>query len=192
MVILTDVAPLNDYTIYFKHPPLKPNYIRLISCSLYNSWDNLKRNSTVSLFDYNQKKPKSLMVLQGHYILKTIAKEIENVFSGLGLHLQTEMNQPVVQKIIDNPDNIKIVLGGDLSALLGIESKLLFKTFVKRLRSPSTYFIHCDLVDKEQNLLNGSPSSVLARFHIKGDPYEKMNYQQRKIMSYATPQLVNM
>ena len=42
---------------------------------------------------------------------------------------------------------------------------------------PSSYFIHCDLVDKEQNLLNGSPSSVLVRFDIKGEPYEKINYQ---------------
>ena len=33
---------------------------------------------------------------------------------------------------------------------------------------PSTYFIHCDLVDKEKNLFNGQPSSVLARFGIKG------------------------
>ena len=75
--------------------------------------------------------------------------------------------------VIDNPDNKKIVLGRDLSELLGI-SKLHFRTFIKRLRSPNTYFIHCDLVDKEQNLLNGSPSSVLARFDIKGDAYEKI------------------
>ena len=80
--------------------------------------------------------------------------------------------------VIQNLDNKKIVLGRDLSELLGIESNLLFKTFVKRLRSPSTYFIHCDLVDKEQNLLNSSPSSVLARFDIKGELYEKMNYQK--------------
>ena len=64
-----------------------------------------------------------------------------------------------------------------ICCLLGIGSNLPVKAFDKRLRLPSTYFIHCDLVDKEQNLLNGSPSSVLARFDIKGDPYEKMNYQ---------------
>ena len=116
------------------------------------------------------------MLSEGHYTLKTLAKEIENVFSGIGLHLQTQMNQPVGQMVIDNPDNKIIVLGRDLSELLGI-SKLNFKTFIKRSRSPSTYFIHCDLVDKEQNLLNGSPSSVLARFDIKGDAYEKINYQ---------------
>ena len=117
------------------------------------------------------------MLLQGHCTLKTLAKEIENVFSGLGLHLQTGINQPAGQMVIDNPDKKKIVLGRDLSELLGIGSNLHFKTFVNRLRSPSAYFIYCDLVDREQNLLNGSPSSVLARFDIKGQPYEKMNYQ---------------
>ena len=149
MVVLTVVAPSNDHTIYFKHPLPKPNYIRLISCSLYNSWDNLKSNSALSLFNDKQKEQKKKMMLsEGHYTLKTLAKQIENVFSGIGLHLQTQINQPVGQMVIDNPDNKKIVIGRDLSELLGI-SKLNFRTFIKRLRSPSTYFIHCDLVDKE-------------------------------------------
>ena len=42
MVVLTIVAPSNPHTIYFDQPLRKPSYIRLISCSLYNSWDNLK------------------------------------------------------------------------------------------------------------------------------------------------------
>ena len=177
MVVLTVVAPSNDYTIYFNLPLPKQNYIRLISCSLYNSWHNLKRDSAISLFNDKQKELKKMMLTQGHYTLKTLAKEIENVFSGLGLHLQTEINQPVGSMVIETLDNKKIVLGSDLSELLGIGSNLLLKTFVKRLRSLSAYFIHCYLVNKEQNLLNGSPSSVLARFDIKGDAYEKINYQ---------------
>ena len=48
---------------------------------------------------------------------------------------------------------------------------------VKNLTSPNAYLIRCDLDDKEQNLLNGSPSSLLAWFDIKGDPHEKINYQ---------------
>ena len=39
MVVLTIVAPSNDHT---EHPMEKPTYIRLLSCSLYNSWYNLK------------------------------------------------------------------------------------------------------------------------------------------------------
>ena len=70
-----------------------------------------------------------------------------------------------------------VKLDRDLSELLGISPKLLFMTYVKRLISPSTYFIHCDLSDKEQNLLNGNPSSVLARFDIRGSPFGKVTYQ---------------
>ena len=31
-------------------------------------------------------------------------------------------------------------------------------------------------IDKEQNLLNGKPSSVLARLDVKGTSYEKITY----------------
>ena len=41
-------------------------------------------------------------------------------------------------------------------------------SFITRLNSPTTYFVHCDLIDKRQNLLNGKPSTVLARFDIRG------------------------
>ena len=126
MVVLTVVAPSNDYTIYLKHPLPRQNYIRLISCSLYNSWHNLKSNSAISLFNQNQNKPKTMLLFQGHYTLKTLAKEIENALSRHGLHLQTGINQPVGQMVIDNPDK-KIVLGSDLAELLGIESNLLLK-----------------------------------------------------------------
>ena len=79
MVVLTVVAPSNYHTIYFKHPLPKPNYIRLISCSLYNSWDNLKSNSALSLNE-NQNKPKTVMLLQGHYTMKTLAKRSRKSF----------------------------------------------------------------------------------------------------------------
>ena len=55
MVLLTVVAPSNNHTIYFRHPLPKPNYIRLISCLLYNSWYNLKKDSKIFLYD-NKKK----------------------------------------------------------------------------------------------------------------------------------------
>ena len=75
-----------------------------------------------------------------------------------------------------------IIYGGNtrfsqgLLQLLGIQ-RVLFITFVKQLISPSTYFVHCDLIDKRQNLLNGKPSTVLARFDIRGQPFKKVNYQ---------------
>ena len=69
-----------------------------------------------------------------------------------------------------------ITFSNSLLKLLGLQ-RLFLVTFVKRLNSPTTYFVHCDLIDKRQNLLNGKPSTVLARFDISGQPFEKVHYQ---------------
>ena len=76
--------------------------------------------------------------------------------------------------MIINNGNIRF--SNELLQLLGIQ-KLSFITFIKRLRAPSTYFVHCDLIDKRQNLLNGKPSTVLARLDVRGKPFEKVHYQ---------------
>ena len=54
------------------------------------------------------------------------------------------------------------------------EESIKWLRFVKNLASPSTYFIHCDLIDKENNLYNGKPTSILAIFDIKGEAFEKV------------------
>ena len=63
----------------------------------------------------------------------------------------------------------------DLAQLIGTDC-MIFEFFTKKLNSPSTYFIHCDLIDKNQNYLNNKKSDILATFDIKGEPYEKVNY----------------
>ena len=75
---------------------------------------------------------------------------------------------------IFNQNNVKC--SNNLLELLCIKNTF-FITYVKRLTSPSTYFVHCDLIDKRQNLLNGKPSTVLARFDPRGKPFEKVHYQ---------------
>ena len=78
---------------------------------------------------------------------------------------------------IYNYDMATVKLGHNLAELLGIGDNLLFMTFVKRLTSPSTYFVHCDMVDKRQNLVNKKRSTLLARFDLRGKPFEKVHYQ---------------
>ena len=102
---------------------------------------------------------------------------MQDVFAAQMVDLQTEINKPVGGMVIYNYNMTNGKLDHHLSELLGIGPNLLFLTYVKRLTSPSTYFIHCDLVDKEQNLLNGNPSTVLARFDVRGKPFEKIHYQ---------------
>ena len=43
MVLLTIVTTWNPHTVYFDHDIANPNYIRLLSASIYNSWHNLKK-----------------------------------------------------------------------------------------------------------------------------------------------------
>jgi len=66
--------------------------------------------------------------------------------------------------------------------------------FVKRFTAPTTYFIHCDLIDKQKNLFNGKRSDVLALFDVKGKPYEKVSYQaspQQVLQDCSTDESIN-
>ena len=109
-----------------------------------------------------KKKTTTRSLLPGHYTFDKIAEEIQGAFAAQKVDLQTELNKPVGGMIIYNYDMANVQLGHNLSELLSIGSNLMFITCVKRLTSPSTYFIHCDLVDKKKNLVNGKPSTVLA------------------------------
>ena len=46
-------------------------------------------------------------------------------------------------------------------------------------QAPTLFIVIC-MIDKEQNLLNGEPSSVLARFDIKEKGNEKVHYQTKR------------
>ena len=107
-----------------------------------------------------------------------MAKTIENALKKYGDILRTQINTPVGQMYIEkvNPKE-KIKFDKNLSELLDIGQDIQWIRFVKRMKSPMTYFIHCDLVDKEQNLLNGKPSTVLQTFDITGKPFEKVFYR---------------
>ena len=178
MVILTVVTKENPHTVYFEPQPIqKPSYIRLLSCSLYNSWFNLKEEGAITLFD-NVDKPFEVTFLPGHYTLDALAIEIRNSLNKHRVPLQTDVNTIVGQLVITNPHQKKIVFDSYLGNLLNLKSFTLgLKTFIKKLNSETTYYIHCDLLDKEQNLLNGKPSTVLQTFDITGKPFEKVFYQ---------------
>jgi len=104
-----------------------------------------------------------------------LAKEIDSLFEKYKYDLKTEINTPLGQLIIKNFGLKPIELDRDLANLLGIGRNLGLITFVKRLTYPTTYFVHCDLIDKEKNLFNGKKSDVLARFDITGKPFEKVS-----------------
>ena len=172
MVLLTVVTNSNPHTLYFDHPIAKPSYIRLLSASLHNSWHNLKDEAVIYADTPNTTL--DVKLLPGHYTADDLVKEFNE--------LSTNSPKFVISAKVHTPIGAMIIYGGNtrfshgLLQLLGIQ-KVLPITFVKRLTSPRTYFVHCDLIDKRQNLLNGKPSTVLARFDVRGQPFAKVHYQ---------------
>ena len=175
MVVITIVAQ-NGETIFFDEPIPKVQFMKLISCSLYNSWDTLKREGSAVLGD--EKRDVSVSVGRiptGHYNLESMAKEIKSIFETYKYVLDTKLNTPFGQLEITNSGTKPINLDRDLAYLFGIGRRLNNKTIVKYLRYPTAYFIHCDLIDKNLNFINNKKSD-LAKIDVKGRPYEKVRY----------------
>ena len=87
MVVLTIVAQKNGETVYFDEPIPQGHYMRLVSCSLYNSWHNLKR---VGMMFYKTRKYPHIngnhemttvniaAIPQGHYNLLSLVRELKS------------------------------------------------------------------------------------------------------------------
>ena len=170
MVLLTVVTTANPHTMYFDHPIEKPSYIRLLSASLYTSWHNLKEEAVI----YATDPALEAILLPGHYTVDSLVKEFNDLTAKNPKFVITATAHTPIGAMIIHGGNTRFSYG--LLQLLGIQS-LTPITVVKQLTAPSTYFVHCDLIDKRQNLLNGKPSTVLARFDIRGQPFEKVHYQ---------------
>ena len=173
MVLLTVVTHSNPHTLYFDHPIEKPNSIRLLAASFPNLWHNLKEEAVIYA-NVPPNKTLKAKLLPGYYTVDSLVKEFNTLSA-------TNKKSTITAKA-DTPLGSMIIYGGNtrfshgLLQLLGIQS-LSPITFVNQLTSPGAYFVHCDLIDKKQNLLNGKPSTLLALFDIRGQPFRKIRYQ---------------
>ena len=117
----------------------------------------------------SKKNPRSHLFLPGFYTLENLSSHPNKATYRFNGYLY-------------NTTGNKILLDEDLADFLGYDTELKLKSLKKRLNSPTIYFVHCDLFDKRQNLLNGKPSTVLARFDICGQPFERFTTKQHNIM----------
>ena len=119
MVVLTIVTQQNGGTISFEKPIPRVHFMKLISCSLYNSWDTLKKEGSASLGDKNKDIALSVSKLPpGHYNLESMAKEIDGLFDKYGYkQLETAINQPLGQLVIKHFGGKPIELDRDLAGL---------------------------------------------------------------------------
>ena len=79
MVVLAIVTQKNGETVYFDEPIPQAHFMKLISCSLYNSWHNLKREGGAVLGD-EKNDPSVSKIPPGHYNLEGAAKLIRGLF----------------------------------------------------------------------------------------------------------------
>ena len=164
--------------VYFDSPLPKVHFMKLLSCSLYNSWDTLKKEGSAALQDQKLNPSGVISKLPaGNYNLDVLAKKITNLLSKFSYHgLETETNTPLGQLVIKNFGASRIGLDRDLANLLETEDFLPLEKIIKRVIKTTAYFIHCDLIDKTNNLFNAKRSDILAKLDVKGKPYEKVRY----------------
>ena len=184
MVLLTVVTNSNPHTLYFDHPVAKPSYIRLLSASLYNSWYNLEENGTMSVrlakgqsaqSSGGAGDPTYVSITSGHYTPESMAKAITEA-KNITIEVETRTSLGVMN--ILNPKNkYSFTLSNNLKELFGVSLQVNSNILVRRFNSKNSYFIHSDVVDKRQNLLNGKPSTLFAKLDVKGQPYTKITYQ---------------
>ena len=177
MVFLTIVTRKNGEPIYFDQLIPQVHYMKPVSCSLCNSWHNLNKVGQISSDRTNIRVAE---IPQGHYNLVSLVKELKSSIEEKkgGIDFQIETNKPNSVLKLFNPvhDSYPINISHALADLLGTSTELGKLTYVRKLNTPSAYFIHCDLIDPVNNIFNGKRSDVLAKIDIRGLPYDKVTY----------------
>ena len=157
--------------------------MKLLTCSIYNSWDTLKKEGSAALQDKKLNPKGHISKLPaGNYNLDVLAKKMKNLFlNDKNSHYDgiiAETNTPLGQLVLENAGTSQIGLDQDLAKLLGNDFILPMMTVIRpRVLTTTAYFIHCDLIDGKQNLFNGKRSNILAKVDITGKPYEKVRYE---------------
>jgi len=93
MVVLTIVAKNNGETVYFEELLPKVHFIRLLSCSFYNSWHNLER---VGQIYFKESSAVLASFPQVHYTVESLAKELTESFKNYKnkAKIAVETNKP--------------------------------------------------------------------------------------------------
>ena len=188
MVILTVVTKENPHTVYFDQPIQKPSYIRLLSC-FYTSWNSLEKDGIIFYKKVNKQDEETRYLRMGNYSLDDIGdifqkgfpeKDFFTVEKGItGRSLIIKANDNKIGKFGLNESLIKFfnIPGYNTNSANGKKDYFRQIVIKDNVSNPKNYFINCDLIDKQQSLLNGKPSSLLACFDIRGKPYERIHYQ---------------
>ena len=76
---MTIVTRKNGEPVHLKEPIPKVKFLKLISCSLYNSWFNLNEEGIIWLDSEDKVKTRKIKISPGHDTLDSIIKIINNL-----------------------------------------------------------------------------------------------------------------
>ena len=179
--------------MFFDEPIPQVHFMKLISCSLYNSWDTLKNEGTLSIVETNGTKVSKIP--KGHIDLEAFKESLEGLLKVYNYELKTDIYTPKGQLLIQNRVGTPLRIDRDLAEIFDIGRELKNRIItIKRLKYPTAYFIYCDLIDRNFNFFNNKKSDFLAKIDVKGRPYEKVRYDaspQQAIRDCSTSSHVN-
>ena len=167
MTILTIITNANGHTVYFKEPIKNFQFIKLVSCSLFNSWKNLKENGLITLTNNNDNIGQShIEIPHGHHTPQSMLYFFKII------NYSSKMHSPQGILVLPSPTDRKITgVTQNLRELFDLDPIIGTDLVIKKFKAPHSY-----LMNKTENLLNGKPSNLLAKFSIRGRPYEKIDY----------------
>ena len=171
MVVLTIVTQKNGETFFFDEPFQKANFIKLNSCSLYNSWYNLSTDGLIRA-KFKQREFNLLTVPAGHHTYETLVNYF-NQDKDIAESSAYTINGGIYFKSKNHDVSFIDGFDGFFSSVNTKDQKTWFFGGFKT----DSYFIHCDLIDKEENYFNTKKSDLLANFDVHGKPFEKVFYQ---------------
>ena len=97
MVVIRIVTQKNGETVYFDMSIPQVHYIKLISCSLYNSWNNLKNKGSLSIVE-SDGSVKVSKIPPGHYALETLAKQMEESLALMHIRLLASLLLQIMER----------------------------------------------------------------------------------------------
>jgi len=147
MVVLTIVTQQNEATIYFEGALPEAKYVRLLSCSFFNSWHNL---SSVGRMFFKGTNDVVASLPEGHYNVESITKELQSSFEYYKKKgkLVLETNNPnsvlkitTVAANLGNTNQAKEVsVDYSLANFLGIGRNMRKEEYSKKLNSQQRTF----------------------------------------------------
>ena len=123
MVVIRIVTQKNGETVYFDMSIPQVHYIKLISCSLYNSWNNLKNKGSLSIVE-SDGSVKVSIIPPGHYTLATLAKQMEESLKKYIYEISADAYSPLGQLVITNHGKKPLGTDRDLANFLAISLEL--------------------------------------------------------------------